>query len=141
MVAQTVGKPNQSLQEIKREETNSVETVKKFIDQSIVKHKQSPKRGRQNEKNSTVDKRNESTISIVDKSIGKSQCSPKRIKHEEVHCDAVTTTKDKSKIFLLPQKNDKVNMNIQYPPLYLSQYFPQQRRFRLMINFCMRESN
>jgi hypothetical protein len=102
MVAQTIGKPNQTLWEIKREETNSVEKVKKFIDQSIVKHKQSPKQGRQNEKNSTVGKRNESTISIVDKSIGKSQRSPKRIKREEVHCDAVTTTKDKSKIFLLP---------------------------------------
>jgi hypothetical protein len=98
--------------------------VKNFIDQSIVKHKQSPKRGRQNKKNSTVDKRNESTISIVDKSIGKSQRSPKQIKCKEVHCDAVTTTKDKSKIFLHPQKIDKVNMNIQYPPLYLSQYFP-----------------
>jgi hypothetical protein len=61
-------------------------------------------------------------ISIVDKSIGKSQRSPKQIKREEIHCDAVTTTKDKSKIFLLPQKNDKVNMNIQYPPLYLSTF-------------------
>ncbi len=60
----------------------------------------------------------------MDKSIGKSQRSPKQIKREEVHCDAVTTTKDKSKIFLHPQKIDKVNMNIQYPPLYLSQYFP-----------------
>jgi hypothetical protein len=42
MVAQTIGKPNQSLWEIKREETNSVEMVKIFIHQSIVKHKQSP---------------------------------------------------------------------------------------------------
>jgi hypothetical protein len=94
MVAQTIGKPNQSLWKIKRDETNSVETVKNFIDPSIVKHKQSPKRGRQNKKNSTVDKRNESTISIVNKSIGKSQRSPKQIKRKEVHFDAVTTAKD-----------------------------------------------
>ena len=35
MVAQTIGKPNQSLWKIKRDETNSVETVKNFIDHQL----------------------------------------------------------------------------------------------------------
>lgn len=100
MVTLPIINPNPTLPQIKTDETNTIATGGKLIEESIFKNNSSLKRISPNEKKSSNSKR--------------SKHSRKQIKGGEESCvsnTVNTTNKDKAQLFLLPPKNDnKVNI-------------------------------